>query len=406
MRTSLLTLAILTLGAPRMVAQVEDAQPAANRWSVGFFGQHLYDLKYTSKDDLTNGFSGEDVHGLNGPKTSFDQGLGLRLKYSATPMLSLDATASLGSMSGANMVEYYRSNVNFWMLGANYALRPSNQTGVYRWVPYARFALGGAGYGATRYFISDDIAFAETKGFTLTTDFGLGLRYYISDRWSLNAEAVWTNVATDAWDGYNYGTGRDEMLRTSFGVSYTFGKGTNLDRMPGFKDGRVDGLMSELVEVENALAGLKGEMAKVKSSVSEAANRSNARQDSVAKALMAEVEKRYFDAQKAKEVRENLVTVYFGFNRAEISAADQALLTAIAEELKQDGSRRISIQAFSDEVGDSPSNEKIRRRRERAVMDFLGSRGVRKGQVDSLPWNGTYTGIDNYDRRVEVKRLY
>lgn len=387
-----------------MYAQVEDA-PSANRWSVGLYGQHLYDVRYTSMDDLANGFSGEDMYGLHG-KTSFDQGLGLRAKYSATPMLSLDASWTMGTMTGANQVEYYRSNVNFFMLGSNYALRPSNQTGLYRWVPYARFAVGAASYDATRYFNLDDVAFARAEGLTLVSDLGVGLRYYISDRWSLNTESVWTLVATDAWDGYNYGTGREEMLRTSFGVSYTFGKGVNLDRMPGFKDGRVNGLMAELAELETAVSKLNSQMAKVDDKLKTAEKRSEARQDSAAKALMAEVEARFAAAQKAKESAQNLGTVYFAFNRSDLNAEALTFLRQIAAELAANPAHKVEVQAFSDEVGNAASNERIRRRRERAVVEFLLANGARKNQISALPWNGSYTGIDTFDRRAEVKRLY
>jgi outer membrane protein OmpA-like peptidoglycan-associated protein len=176
--------------------------------------------------------------------------------------------------------------------------------------------------------------------------------------------------------------------------------------MPGFKDGRVDGLVSELSEVESTLASLKNELAKVKSANEAVSKKVQSKQDSLASALMAAMEKRFMDAQKTKEVSQNLITVYFGFNRAEISPADQALLASIAAELVQDPVRGISVQAFSDEVGDESSNEKIRRGRERAVVGYLTKRGVRKAQIEILPWNGSYTGIDHYDRRVEVKRKY
>lgn len=404
MRTTIISIFALTLGLPSLQAQVEDA-PATNRWSVGIYGQHLYDVRYTSMDDLANGFSGEDMYGLHG-KTSFDQGLGLRAKYSATPMLSLDASWTMGTMTGANQVEYYRSGVNFFMVGANYALRPSNQTGLYRWVPYARFALGAGTYNSTRYFNMDDVAFATTEGVTLASDFGLGMRYYISDRWSLNAESVWTLVATDAWDGYNYGTGREEMIRTSLGVSYTFGKGVNLDRMPAFKDGRVDGLVEVLGELQSSVSKLSGDVDRLAKAQAQAEKKSANRQDSLAKALMAEVEKRFADAQKAKESEQNLGTVYFAFNRADLNAEALAFLNKIASELNADGSRKVQVQAFSDEVGNSVSNERIRRRRERAVVEFLLSKGVRKNQIEALPWNGSYTGVDTFDRRAEVKRLY
>jgi outer membrane protein OmpA-like peptidoglycan-associated protein len=138
----------------------------------------------------------------------------------------------------------------------------------------------------------------------------------------------------------------------------------------------------------------------------QAEKKSANRQDSLAKALMAEVEKRFADAQKAKESEQNLGTVYFAFNRADLNAEALAFLNKIASELNADGSRKVQVQAFSDEVGNSVSNERIRRRRERAVVEFLLSKGVRKSQIEALPWNGSYTGVDTFDRRAEVKRLY
>jgi outer membrane protein OmpA-like peptidoglycan-associated protein len=121
---------------------------------------------------------------------------------------------------------------------------------------------------------------------------------------------------------------------------------------------------------------------------------------------MAEVEKRFADAQKAKESEQNLGTVYFGFNRSDLNAEAVAFLSKIASELNSDARRTVQVQAFSDEVGNAVSNERIRRRRERAVVEFLLSKGVRKNQIEALPWNGSYTGVDTFDRRAEVKRLY
>ena len=405
MRTPFITLLALTMGLPVAQAQVEEKALATNRWSLSVFGQHLYDARYTSMDDLANGFSGEDMYGLHG-KSALDLGLGLRAKYSASPMLSLDASWTRGTMSGANQVEYYRSDVDFLMVGANYALRPSNQNGLYRWVPYVRFALGAGLYDATRYFNLDDVAFASANGMTLASDFGLGIRYYLSDRVSINAESVWTLVATDAWDGYNYGTGREELIRTSVGISYTLGKGVNLDRTPGFKDGRVEGLMDAFEELHSSVSKLSYDLSQVNKALLASEGRSASRQDSVAKALLANVEKRFAEAQKAKESEQNLGTVYFAFNRSELNSEALEFLKQVASELRADSGRKVEVQAFSDEVGNAASNERIRCRRERAVVEFLLANGVRKSQVEALPWNGSYSGVDTHDRRAEVKRLY
>lgn len=404
MRTPLITLLALTMGLPRAQAQVEE-YPDTNRWSLSIFGQHLYDARYTSMDDLANGFSGEDMYGLHG-KSVLDLGLGLRASYSATPMLSLDASWTRGTMSGANEVEYYRSDVDFLMIGANYALRPSNQNSLYRWTPYARFALGAGIYDATRYFNLDDVAFTSTNGMTLASDLGLGIKYYLSDRFSLNAESVWTLVATDAWDGYNYGSGREELIRTSVGISYTLGKGVNLDRTPGFKDGRVKGLMDAYEELQSSVSKLSYDLNQAKKALLASEAKSASKQDSVVKALLANVEMRFAEAQKAKESEQNIGTVYFAFDRSELNSEALELLKQVASELRADSGRKVEVQAFSDEVGSAASNERIRRRRERAVVEFLLVNGVRKSQVESLPWNGSYSGVDTHDRRAEVKRLY
>ena len=405
MRTSLMTLLALTMGLPVAQAQVEEQSLANNRWSLSIIGQHLYDARYTSMDDPSNGDTGEDMYGLHG-KSALDLGLGLRAKYSATPMLSLDASWTRGTMSGANQVEYYRSDVDFLMVGANYALRPSNQNGLCRWVPYARFALGAGLYDATRYFNLDDVAVASTNGMTLASDLGLGFSYYLSDRFSLNAESVWTSVATDAWDGYNYGTGPDQLIRTSVGISYTLGKGVNLDRTPGFKDGRLAGLMDAYEELQSAATKLSYDLNQVNKALLASESRSASRQDSVVKALLANVEMRFAEAQKVKESKQNIGTVYFAFDRSELNSEALEFLKQVASELRADSDRKVEVQAFSDEVGSAASNERIRRRRERAVVEFLLANGVRKSQVEALPWNGSYSGVDTHDRRAEVKRLY
>jgi outer membrane protein OmpA-like peptidoglycan-associated protein len=228
----------------------------------------------------------------------------------------------------------------------------------------------------------------------------------LSDRFSLNAESVWTLVATDAWDGYNYGSGREELIRTSVGISYTLGKGVNLDRTPGFKDGRVKGLMDAYEELQSSVSKLSYDLNQAKKALLASEAKSASRQDSVVKALLANVEMRFAEAQKAKESQQNIGTVYFAFDRSELNSEALELLKQVASELRADSGRKVEVQAFSDEVGSAASNERIRRRRERAVVEFLLVNGVRKSQVESLPWNGSYSGVDTHDRRAEVKRLY
>ena len=78
-----------------------DKAPAYNRLSVGLKAMHLYDLRFNSYDDLQNGFSGEDMFGLNGQKTRFDMAFGLEAAYQFSPVLSVDVYGAMGNMTGA-----------------------------------------------------------------------------------------------------------------------------------------------------------------------------------------------------------------------------------------------------------------------------------------------------------------
>ena len=215
MGTVFFSLVFLAMGG-RLVAQVNEPKEAPS-CSVEGFSQHSYDVRYTAHDDLENGFTGHDLYGLRGNKTEFDQATGLRICYSFMPGFLVDASGAIGKMSGANELEYYRSKVNFVMLGARYTFNPSE-----RWAPFVRVALGAAGFRATRFFVSDDVAFSREKGMTFSSEAGAGLRYRIDQHWSILGDVAWNVVATDAWDGYDYHTGSDELLRSSFGLCYTF----------------------------------------------------------------------------------------------------------------------------------------------------------------------------------------
>lgn len=401
---NIVTSLILLLSVQTMHAQ--DSEPAKyGRWSIGGYAQHLYDVKYTSMDDLSNGFSGEDMYGLNGAKTQLDLGVGARVKYSATPLISLDASATFGSMSGANQVEYYRSNVSNYMLGTNISLLWGGNKAQYSWVPYARFAIGGSKYASTRYLVMDDVAFNETSGWTLTSDMGLGMQYYITDHWSLMFESVYTVVATDAWDGYDYGTGSDEMIRTSIGVMYTFGSNPNLDRKSAFHDPEVARMSARMTQLEDKMLLMNADVAEAKATSQANALRLaklRASQDSMSQAILAEVEARYFADQKAKEDMMNMKSVYFDFNSSVLHTASRETLHAYVLSLDVKNGDRVQLQAFSDEVGNAQANIDIRKKRIESVKNYLIDNGIPSDKIEILPWNGEYTGVPNYDRRVEL----
>ncbi|MCU0423792.1 MAG: OmpA family protein [Bacteroidia bacterium] len=215
-----------------------------NRFSIGLRASHLYDFKFKPNKDLTNGFIGEDMQGLNGEGTRFDMSFGLDLAYFFTPLFSLDLGYDMGKMTGSGEREYYQSDVTFLTLGANFALKRANRIAPYRFVPYTRFSIGRGTYDVDRFFKEDNQSFSNTTGACLQTAFGLGFRYHISEKVHINMMSEFVANYTDEWDGFNYSSGNDHILRTTFGVRYTFGKSTHVDRRLAWQDRRVDDLSS------------------------------------------------------------------------------------------------------------------------------------------------------------------
>lgn len=203
-----------------------------NKFSLGIRLSNLYDLKYTAYDILPSGFNASDPYGLHGPKTKFDIAAGLDLSYFFSPSFSMDLSYDKGKMTGANLTEYYQSNVSLLGWGANYDLKRIIHTADYKLVPYVRVSVSRGAYDAERKFIKDDITFNRTSGKAMVVGFGAGLRYHIDQNWHVNLMSEYMTIHTDAWDGWDYGSGRDQMIKTSLGLRYSFGHGKHIDQIP------------------------------------------------------------------------------------------------------------------------------------------------------------------------------
>lgn len=243
--------------APAATMQTENPggeTPRLNRFSLGLKVTHLYDLKYTSYDLLSQSVSANDPYGLNGGKTKFDLAAGLDVNYFFSPMFSMDLGYEKGKMTGANKTEYYESSVSFITLGGNIDLKRSLRTKEYKFVPYARVSIALGAYEAERKFISDDAVFNKTSGNSVQLGIGLGLRYHINNNWCLNLMSEYVSINTDAWDGYDYGSGSDQMIKTSLGLKYAFGRSKHVDRTLAWQDNRVDKMETKINEqVDNAI---------------------------------------------------------------------------------------------------------------------------------------------------------
>ncbi|MES2726120.1 MAG: OmpA family protein [Bacteroidota bacterium] len=227
---TILVAAFLIVTFTNAYTQTNPQRTKFNRWGLGLRLNHLYDVKFTAYDKLANGFSGEDVSGLNGSKTKIDLAFGLDLIYFVSPLVSIDASYDMGKMTGANAIDYYESDVSFLTLGLNYDLKGRNQRTPNTWVPFLRASIGEGSYDTKRKFIEDEVTFHTESGTALQVGLGAGIRYHINDNWHLNLQSEFITTYTDAWDGYNYGSGKEHMAKTCLGLRYTFGKNKHQDR--------------------------------------------------------------------------------------------------------------------------------------------------------------------------------
>jgi outer membrane protein OmpA-like peptidoglycan-associated protein/opacity protein-like surface antigen len=234
----IIMMSAMLMGSQALLAQAtqtasNNTKPKYNRFGIGIRGSHLYDVKYNGFGKLSNGYEVSDPQGMNGSKTNFDFGYGVSLNYFLTPTMSIDGSYDIGKMSGRtdNSIEYYTSDVTFLTLGFNLDLKGNNRVKPYRFVPYLRGSIASSTYDTKRKFIEDDGLNGATNGTTLQVGLGAGVRLHLTNNWFLNLQSEFVQTYTDAWDGWDYGSGRDYMAKTSFGLNYTFGKNNHLDRI-------------------------------------------------------------------------------------------------------------------------------------------------------------------------------
>lgn len=101
--------------------------------------------------------------------------------------------------------------------------------------------------------------------------------------------------------------------------------------------------------------------------------------------------------------------VLFEFNRAEVKQGSSADLTKLAEFLRQNPTRRVLIEGYTDNVGSADYNVALSQRRAAAVRNALVGMGIPADRIVSTGYGKDYPVADNssdtnraLNRRVEV----
>jgi outer membrane protein OmpA-like peptidoglycan-associated protein/opacity protein-like surface antigen len=425
------------------IKPANNLKPKLNRFGLGLKLNHLYDVKFTAYDKLSNGYLGEDANGLNGSKTKFDLAFGIDFIYFISPLVSIDAAYDFGTMTAANKLDYYESTVDFLTLGFNFDLKGKYRTKLYKLVPFVRASIATANYDTKLKFIADDKTFNTEKGSAMQLGLGAGLRYHFSNNWHVNLQSEFITTYTDAWDGYNYGSGKDHMAKTSIGIRYTFGKKTHQDRVLAWQGGS----NMDCKNYDKEIAALNDSIAYEKLRLNNANNNITALQLAITKdtdgdgipdikdhcpaepantkdgcpigAALPVIIKPVVSETPAivpvassinvatiiQVLKLELNKVYFEINSSKLNAESKAILKKAAITLNQNTNLKVNVLGFADYMGNMDKNLSLSDKRAQAVANYLIKQGIAASRVTAKPM-GTQAKLvrNNYlNRRVEFE---
>lgn len=429
---TILVATFLIVTFTNVYAQTNPQRAKFNRWGLGLRLSHLYDVKFTAYDKLANGFSGEDVSGLNGSKTKFDLAFGVDVIYFVSPLISLDASYDMGKMTGANAIDYYESDVTFLSLGLNYDLKGRNQRTPNTWVPFLRASIGEGSYDTKRKFIEDDVTFHTEKGTALQVGLGAGIRYHMNDNWHLNLQSEFITTYTDAWDGYNYGSGKDHMVKTNLGIRYTFGKNKHQDRAVAWQfsnqnpadnselinklllsmsdslkniNNKVDQLQANNQSLqallnkdtdEDGVPDIKDQCPSEKGTLTNGCNEAVVKKDSTnnngkgnAPATAPATTSAIANSGDAQLIKNMILiemnNIRFEKGKADLNSEAVDILNRTSVMLKRNANFKLVIFGHADQDGSDKVNYRISQKRAETVANYLTKKGIAANRIEQKP---------------------
>ncbi len=139
----------------------------------------------------------------------------------------------------------------------------------------------------------------------------------------------------------------------------------------------------------------------------------DAQQKARAAADRAEALEKRFAELKAKQTERGfeltLSDVLFEFDKANLKPGSARSLTSVAEFLKENPGRKITIEGYTDNLGSDAYNLALSQRRAESVRDFLVQNGVSAGRITARGLGEEYPVASNetqagrqQNRRVQI----
>ena len=116
------------------------------------------------------------------------------------------------------------------------------------------------------------------------------------------------------------------------------------------------------------------------------------------------VQKQEVVVSVAKTLQKEQRTVYFEFDKSNLTPEATAKLDSLAEVLKSDKEVKAArIVGYADRFGSDEYNEKLSQKRAKAVNDYIISRGYLNTSVAETRWLGESAPITNCDTKANRK---
>lgn len=376
-----------------------------NTWTVGVNAGHLYDLLVTSKDGSQ---ASGDLKGLSGTKTNFDLGYGLYVEKQFNPLFGLQLGLNGGNITGANELEYYEGsftdfNLNMTFNFSNLGLLNMDSP----WNLYSKAGLGLMSYSSERFLNFDDASNNSEENSVLSSNFGLGLRYQINNKWRLEIQSNYKAVFNDGFDGWDYGSGADQFIYSSVGVAYTFGnrKNASMEQVNFFSDQYLN-ISSKTIESVQQIDTIR--IAQLEQQLEEEEMKS-AKQEELLNQQKTSLQLQDERLKKLENQSRSISisrSIFFIQNSSVLTKEAKEELTSLSIVLASNEETKIRITAFTDKYGDEDYNAKLRERRAAIVEKFLMENlSVAQSRIEKQTKDQIIKGesIQSLNRRVDLE---
>lgn len=375
----LILMSFFTTIKAQMIGKCSPNITTYNTWSIGGFGS----MTYPNTDIAASNFF--DKNRIT------NYGIGLTVNKSLSHTISLQLRGFRGVLEGDNKNLRYRTRINY-QTTINGVVNIGNITFLRK---YSNFNLYGfLGIGVIN-FNSELFDRAIKGGFAINKNqyeqvggWGLGLKYKVNDKISLNGEYTLSMINDDNLDGYfQLYSYKDVFSNFNFGLSYTLGwhkkslEWENPIRYFACKD---DIGYSQFVDSLWVINQIEN-------------NKSKNRVDTL---YIIEQSTPINVVESVGETR----TVYFNFNSIDLKPIDQSYLKDIAISFLNGDYSRIKIKGYTDIIGKPDYNNKLSNLRANAVKDYLIKNGVDEDsiKVEYLGSSEATSPIQSLNRKVEI----